>query len=204
MNHLYRSTLKIKILFATFTALLLNQLCTANANADLGMWEFHLDPVPMLVMTGDRKKASTLVIKVSEECKGLMVAFLPSVNEKNLVELKGEVIPVSFGINIDSERVEVLEELKLHSVISSEETKKEASAVFRVFEFDNINELKGTIEPGNSISFYIKAKNTELFNMSYESWSFEGLEAGLEEANDWCTKGVSNMVSFKHPQLLFI
>ena len=204
MNHLYRSTLKIKILFATFTALLLNQLCTANANANEKAWEFYLDPVPMLVMTGDRKKASTLVIKVNEDCNGLMVAFLPSVNEKNLVELKGEVIPVSFGVNIDSERVEVLEELELHSVISSEETEEEASAVFRVIEFDNINELKETIEPGNSISFYIKAKNTELFDMSYESWSFEGLEAGLEEANDWCSKISTSEAEFQHPKVILI
>ena len=202
MNHSYRSTLKIKILFATFTALLLNQLCTANANAKENTWQFHLDPLPMLIMTGDRLTTSTLVLKVNEACNGVMVAFLPSGNEKNLEKLQGEEIPVSFGVNVEDERVEVVEELELHTVISSDEFEEEASAVFRVFEFEHINELKGT--PANPVSFYIKANDRKLFDMSYESWSFNGFEIALEEAIDWCAKDASNKVSFKHPQLLFI
>ena len=202
MNHSYRSNLKIKTLFTTFTALLLNQLCTANADADVDTWEFNLEPAPMLIMTGDRLKASRLALRVNEECNGIMIAFFPSGNEKNLEELKGEEIPVSFGVNVEDERVEVVEELELHTVISSDEFEEEASAVFRVFQFEHINELKGT--PGNPVSFYIKANDRKLFNMPYESWSFNGFEIALEEAIDWCAKDASNKVSFKHPQLLFI
>lgn len=202
MNHSYRSTLKIKILFATFTALLLNQLCTANANADENTWQFQLDPLPMLIMTGDRLKASTLVLKVNEECNGVMVAFFPSGNEKNLEKLKGEEIPVSFGVNVEDERVEVVEELELHTVIGSDELEEEASAVFRVFEFEHINELKGT--PANPVSFYIKANDSQLFDMSYESWSFNGFEIALEEAINWCSKISTSEADFQHPKLIFI
>ena len=202
MNHSYRSTLKIKILFATFTALMLNQLCTANANADENTWQFQLDPLPMLIMTGDRLKASTLVLKVNEECNGVMVAFFPSGNEKNLEKLKGEEIPVSFGVNVEDERVEVVEELELHTVISSDEFEEEASAVFRVFQFEHINELKGT--PSNPVSFYIKANDRKLFDMSYESWSFNGFEIALEEAINWCSKISTSEADFQQPQLIFI
>lgn len=202
MNHSYRSTLKIKILFATFTALLLNQLCTANANAKENTWQFHLDPLPMLIMTGDRLTTSTLVLKVNEACNGVMVAFFPSGNEKNLEKLQGEEIPVSFGVNVEDERVEVVEELELHTVIGSDELEEEASAVFRVFEFEHINELKGT--PANPVSFYIKANDSQLFDMSYESWSFNGFEIALEEAINWCAKISTSEADFQQPQLLFI
>ena len=202
MNHSYRSTLKINILFSTFTALMLNQLCTANANADENTWQFHLDPVPMLIMTGDRLKDSTLALKVNEECNGVMVAFFPSGNEKNLEELKGEEIPVSFGVNVEDERVEVVEKLELHTVIGSDELEEEASAVFRVFEFEHINELKGT--PANPVSFYIKANDRKLFDMPYESWSFNGFEIALEEAINWCAKISTSEADFQQPQLLFI
>ena len=202
MNHSYRSTLKIKILFTTFTALMFNQLCTANADADVGTWEFNLEPAPMLIMTGDRLKNSLLALRVNEECNGVMIAFFPLGNEKNLEKLKGKEIPVSFGVNVEDERVEVVEELELHTVISSDEFEEEASAVFRVFEFEHINELKGT--PANPVSFYIKANDSQLFDMSYESWSFNGFEIALEEAINWYSKISTSEAEFEQPQLLYI
>lgn len=166
---------------------------------------FSLDPTPHILIPGNYVNSNQLLIRVHENCNGVMAAFLSSKYKKGIIESEGETVPVSFGAILKDRDVELFHELEVQAAFKSEKSSDivpRAVTLFRIFDFENIKELLETDE--DHIELYISTANTDLYSTPYESWEFNTLKSALNEAVEWCSKKAMNKSPLQEPTTMSI
>jgi len=161
---------------------------------------FSLDPTPHISIPGNYVNSNALIIRVHENCNGVMAAYLSSKYKKKIIEAEGEMVPVSFGAILKDRDVELFNELEVQAAFKPEkssDTDPRAVTFFRIFDFENIKELLETEE--DHIELYISTANTDLYSTPYESWAFNTLEGALNEAVEWCSTKTTEESPIKAP-----
>ena len=149
------------------------------------VWKFTLDPMPMLVISGNVEKSNFLFIKVNKDCSGSMGGLFSSKNKEKVFSEKGKKIHMIFGVKSSGARINMLEELFVYEVLSEDDNPK-ATAFISILPLDNVSELY-TQEDYNPDGFYMTAPTTKIFDIPYEYWSYNGLDSALDEAIEWCS-----------------
>ena len=161
---------------------------------------FSLDPTPHISIPGNYVNSNALIIRVHENCNGVMAAYLSSKYKKEIIEAEGEMVPVSFGATINNRDVEIFNELEVQAAFKSEKSSDidpRAVTLFRIHDFENIKEILET--EGDPIELYISTTKADLYKTPFESWEFNTLKGALNEAVEWCSKKTTDEPPIKAP-----